>query len=70
VLSLMTLIIKGLKYDTHSLYCCLLNAVLMSQGSLTEGGRLSTVDLLVQASLDRPLFRMQTLFTLLQNKLP
>jgi hypothetical protein len=40
------------------------------QESLTEGEGSSTVDLLVQTSLDQLLFILQTLFALLQNKLP
>ncbi len=33
-------------------------------------GRLSAVDLFVQTSLNQMLWKQQTLFTLLQNKLP
>jgi len=33
------------------------------QGTLTEGGRLSTVDLLVQLSLEQLIFKLKILFT-------
>jgi hypothetical protein len=33
------------------------------QGTLTEGGRLSTVDLLVRTNLDQLLHRLKILFT-------
>jgi hypothetical protein len=39
------------------------------QGNLTEG-ELSTVGLLGLTSLNQLVFKVQTLFTLLQNKLP
>ena len=41
-----------------------------NQGSLTEGGRLSTLDLLVLTSLEQLIFILKILFTVfLQNKL-
>jgi hypothetical protein len=39
-------------------------AHIFAHGALTEGGRLSTVDLLVLTSLDQLLFTLQTLLTL------
>jgi hypothetical protein len=38
------------------------------EGTLTERGRLSTVDLIVPTSLDQLLLMMQTLFTFLQKQ--
>jgi hypothetical protein len=42
---------------------------MLKQGTLTEMGRVSIVDLLVLTSLDKLLLILKTLFTFLQNKL-
>jgi hypothetical protein len=41
-----------------------------NQGTLTEGERISTIDLLVLVTLDLLRLILQTLFTLFQNNLP
>ncbi len=43
---------------------------LLRAGKSYLTGRLSTIDLLVQTSLDQILFILKILFTLFQNKLP
>jgi hypothetical protein len=40
----------------------------LSQGSLTEGGRINTVDLLVLISIDKLLLKRQTLLTFLPKQ--
>jgi hypothetical protein len=62
---------KGLPGTNTSLLRTFVNdAHNIGQGSLTDGGRLSVVDLLVLTSLDKILFMLKILFNYLKNKLP
>ncbi len=56
--------LAGLEGGASVVYLCIY------QGTLSEGGRLSTIDLLIITSLDQLLFILQTLFTILLNKMP